>query len=103
VSVDPQGWAGIAETAPATAEPVHVQLERGETERAVRRLLAELPAEQRQVLELAYFWGLSQQQIASRLEVPVGTVKGRLRLGIAKLRRAWDDGSVAVAPGLRAA
>lgn len=52
----------------------------------VRAALLELPAEQRRTLELAYFGGLSCQQIADRLGVPLGTVKGRMRLALQKLR-----------------
>ena len=52
------------------------------------RAVAELPADQRQVIELAYFEGLSQTQIAQRLGEPLGTVKTRVRLGMNKLRQA---------------
>jgi RNA polymerase sigma-70 factor, ECF subfamily len=53
---------------------------------AVRRALAELPAEQRQVLELGYFEGLSSSEIALRIDAPVGTVKSRVAAALAKLR-----------------
>lgn len=48
-----------------------------------------LPTEQRQVLELGYFEGLSSSEIASLLEVPVGTVKSRVAAGLQKLRGAF--------------
>jgi RNA polymerase sigma-70 factor (ECF subfamily) len=48
-----------------------------------------LPPEQRQVIELAYYRGLSHSQIAEYLSWPVGTVKTRLRLGMEQLRRHW--------------
>jgi len=57
-----------------------------ERQAAVRRALDALPAEQRAVIVLAYFSGLSQSEIASQLELPLGTVKTRARLGLAKLR-----------------
>ena len=52
----------------------------------VRTALGGLPPEQRQTVELAYFGGLTCQQIGERLGVPLGTVKGRMRLALQKLR-----------------
>ena len=52
----------------------------------VRAAVAALPAEQREVLSLAFWSGLSQSEIATRTSVPLGTVKTRVRLGMAKLR-----------------
>ena len=57
-----------------------------ETGRIVRAALAELPLEQRQTIELAYFRGLSQSEIAERTGQPLGTIKTRVRLAMAKLR-----------------
>lgn len=54
----------------------------------VRRELAELPPEQRQVLELAFYGGLTQSEIASRTGIPLGTVKTRTLLAMKKLRQA---------------
>ena len=62
-----------------------LEIERREQADEVHQALRTLPDEQRRVIELAYFDGLSQTQIAAALEQPVGTVKGRMRLGLTKL------------------
>jgi RNA polymerase sigma-70 factor (ECF subfamily) len=54
----------------------------------VRSALAALPAEQKQAVELAFFGGLTQEQIAENLNQPLGTVKARIRRGLLKLRDA---------------
>jgi RNA polymerase sigma-70 factor (ECF subfamily) len=65
----------------------------GELERRrVSAALAALPAEQREVIELAYFAGLSASEIASRTSLPVGTVKSRTAAALDKLRRAFGRG-----------
>jgi RNA polymerase sigma-70 factor, ECF subfamily len=56
----------------------------------VRRVLASLPAEQRTALELAYFDGLTQQQIAMQVGAPLGTVKTRIRLALEKLSKELE-------------
>lgn len=58
----------------------------GEMRRLLGTALERIPAEQREVIELAYFAGLSQSEIAERLQNPVGTVKTRARLALQKLR-----------------
>jgi RNA polymerase sigma-70 factor, ECF subfamily len=78
---------GIAERIPAR-EATDAEVERREETRRVRSALDELPADQRQVIELAYFGGLSHSQIAEMLDLPPGTVKGRMRLGLSKMRSA---------------
>ena len=57
-----------------------------ESAAAVRAAVARLPAEQQRALELAFFSGLTQQEIAERLQEPLGTVKARIRRGLLKLR-----------------
>jgi len=74
------------------AERTEVEAARREEARNVRSALDELPDEQRQTLELAYFGGFSQSQIAEMLEMPLGTVKGRMRLGLEKLRSTLVEG-----------
>jgi RNA polymerase sigma-70 factor (ECF subfamily) len=61
--------------------------EAGQIHSAVRRL----PTEQRRVIELAYFGGFTHSEIADMLELPAGTVKGRMRLGLIKLRLSLGD------------
>jgi RNA polymerase sigma-70 factor, ECF subfamily len=62
---------------------------RAETEQ-LKRLLDRLPPTQREVIRLGFFDGLTHDEIASRLALPPGTVKGRMRLGLTKLRTALD-------------
>jgi len=57
-----------------------------ERQRLVQEAMASLSAEQRQAIALAYYWGLSQSEIADRLRLPLGTVKTRMRLGMIRLR-----------------
>jgi RNA polymerase sigma-70 factor (ECF subfamily) len=59
-----------------------------ECRRYVQRALVLLTAEQREAIALAYFYGLSQSEIADKLTLPLGTVKTRMRLGMIKLRDA---------------
>jgi len=58
----------------------------GDERQKVRRALASLPLEQRRVIEMAYYGGYTQQEIAEMLSQPLGTVKTRIRLGMQKLR-----------------
>jgi RNA polymerase sigma-70 factor (ECF subfamily) len=63
---------------------------------AVRQALQELVPNQREVLMLAYFGGLSQSQIASELKQPLGTVKTRVRMGLQKLKLLLDARGISV-------
>ncbi len=78
VEADPDGWDTLVGT---------------DDNQDLRRTLAaavrDLPDEQRQAIELAYFYGLTHSQIAEFLGEPLGTIKTRIRLGMQKLRAAW--------------
>jgi RNA polymerase sigma-70 factor (ECF subfamily) len=75
----------------ASPERIDVEVARRDEAREVRDALEQLPDEQSRVIELAFFGGLTHVQIASMLDTPVGTVKGRMRLGLAKMRMALGD------------
>jgi RNA polymerase sigma-70 factor (ECF subfamily) len=82
---------------PATDEGPAQKAERDEEAAAVRAAVRRLPPAQREAIALAYWGDLTAAEIARRLRVPVGTAKGRLRLGLAKLRiapQATPDGPV---------
>ena len=72
------------------AQPDDPLLEDG---RMLRSLFAQLPPEQAQAIELAFFQGMTHSAIAQYLNVPLGTVKTRVRLGLQKLRLLWDEAS----------
>ncbi len=74
-----------------TAERTESEVEQRERVQQVKSALDELPGEQRRVIELAYFGGFTHSEIAEMLAVPAGTVKGRIRLGLKKLRVSLGD------------
>jgi RNA polymerase sigma-70 factor (ECF subfamily) len=67
--------------------------------RELAAVLAQLPREQREVIELAYFAGLSHAEMTQRLGLPLGTIKGRIRLALEKLRVTFPDDRVSAARG----
>ena len=67
-------------------ERTEVEVARRQEATSVRSAIGELPDEQSRVIELAYFGGFSHTEIAEMLGTPVGTVKGRMRLGMKKIR-----------------
>jgi RNA polymerase sigma-70 factor (ECF subfamily) len=77
---------------PVTPELTDVEALRQEAAREVRGALDELPDEQLRVVKLAYFGGLSQSEIAEALGMPLGTVKGRMRLAMEKMRGKLAEG-----------
>ena len=81
---------GLVERMPSP-QRTEAEFERRDDARQVRAALTTLPEEQRRVIELAYFGGFSHTQIADLLGLPAGTVKGRMRLGLTKMRLALAD------------
>ena len=90
------GDDAAAERFPA-AELTDAEVFRRDEAQHVRSALEELPVDQRQVIELAYFGGFSHSEIAELLALPAGTVKGRMRLGLSKLRVSLGELQGAVA------
>jgi RNA polymerase sigma-70 factor, ECF subfamily len=84
----------VEDTTEALTTPdVWPEVARASDAAAVRDALAGLPGGQRQAIELAYFGGLTQTEIAARESVPLGTVKSRVRLGLVSLRKALEEPS----------
>ncbi|MGZ5337795.1 MAG: sigma-70 family RNA polymerase sigma factor, partial [Solirubrobacterales bacterium] len=75
----------VLERKPAE-ERTEAEALRRETARELRGALSELPREQSRVIQLAYFGGFSHSEISDLLGEPLGTVKGRMRLGLEKIR-----------------
>lgn len=73
------------------ADEVVQQLAAPDERRVVRAALADLPEEQRRVLEMMYFDGLSQSQIAEKTGIALGTVKSRTLLGMRRMRGALEE------------
>lgn len=80
--------------APLTLPDVWAAVAEGLDRSAIQEALGSISAVQREAIELAYFGGLTQVEVATRLSVPLGTVKSRMRLGLLGLRRALggEDG-----------
>ncbi|MFO7571813.1 MAG: sigma-70 family RNA polymerase sigma factor [Gaiellaceae bacterium] len=87
VAVDDVDYESILEdTGPGPSEVA----EESDLSQRVAEALAELPAEQREVVSLAYFDGLTHDEIARVIGIPLGTVKGRMRLALERLRGLVD-------------
>jgi RNA polymerase sigma-70 factor (ECF subfamily) len=84
---------GIEERFEAT-DRTDVEVARREEALEVRGALDVLPDEQRRAIELAYYGGFTQSEIAEMLGVPIGTVKGRMRLGMEKMRDRLEPAEV---------
>ena len=76
------------------AERTDVEVARRDEALTVRSAMDALPGDQCKVIELAYFGGFTHTEIAEMLETPVGTIKGRMRLGLKKMRDQLSDGAV---------
>lgn len=99
--VRPQAASGDADERLALIEATDDPAEQAYTHmrhEVVARALESLPSPQREVLELAYFSGLSQSEIAERLGDPLGTVKTRMRLGLQKLKSILGPSDVELEP-----
>lgn len=83
----PGGWPGFGAEPPPDPEQEAI---RHDVRDRLARAVGGLPREQRSVIELAYFLGLTQSEIAARLGEPLGTVKTRTRLALEKIRNALD-------------
>lgn len=87
--IDPDDPALVPETPMAADQALDIS----QNARLMREAMASLPSEQLQVLELSFYQEQSQSEIATRLALPLGTVKSRMRLGFAKLRAVLEGGS----------
>ncbi len=87
------GDEGLAERLMAP-DRTDEEVSRREEAGTIRTLLDDLPTDQKRVIELAYFAGFTHTEIAEMLEIPVGTVKGRIRLGLDKLRLRMEISGV---------
>lgn len=87
----------VAQDAPRRDARPDEEAERDATRGAVRDALRELPLAQREALVLSYWGGMTADEVARHVGVPLGTAKSRIRLGLTKLRDQVDVGGMAVA------
>ena len=76
---------------PDDAKPPDLLIERANADQALRKIMDSLSANERSVLLLSFFENLSHSEISRRLEIPIGTVKSRIRLAFGKIRSALDE------------
>jgi RNA polymerase sigma-70 factor (ECF subfamily) len=82
-------------------DSIEAEVLAGDEQRELACLLEQLPSKQREVIELAYFAGLSHAEITQRLGLPLGTIKGRIRLALEKLRQSLPSDGNAEPPQSR--
>ncbi len=81
-NIEAYEWAtGLQQTS------VEHEIEQGWTREMIQNALERIPTEQRLCLEMAYFEGMSQQEIADQMQAPLGTIKTRIRIGMEKIER----------------
>jgi len=81
----------LPEEAPEAVETGREALYRSDARHILQSAVVALSPEQREVIEMAYFEGLTQKQIAQRIDSPLGTVKARIRRGVERLRVSLCD------------
>jgi RNA polymerase sigma-70 factor, ECF subfamily len=81
---------------PSEQPDVWEQAWQSEQHRIIREVMEQIPREQRMVIELAYFGGFTHAEISEQLEIPLGTVKGRMRLGLQKMKTLLAERGLAV-------
>jgi RNA polymerase sigma-70 factor (ECF subfamily) len=86
---------GLLDLLAADTESPSARIERQERREWIRNAVGELPQSLRSVVLLTYYQGLSYQEAADALEIPLGTVKSRLHGAIDRLQRAWKQGGLA--------
>lgn len=94
-SIRPEGnsvsWDGLPNLHLTDEQDIEASVDLANQQQRVRRAMAHIPAEQRQALVMAFFQGLSHQEIATALNEPLGTVKTRIRLGMHKLKTMLEE------------
>lgn len=93
-------YEGFEEEEPAREAGIEEVVAQRDEAAGVHSALSTLPGDQRRVIELAYFGGFSQSEIATMIDKPLGTVKGRMRLGMEKLRDVLEAGGIRQAQGM---
>lgn len=88
IAKDPNDPASVPDLMDRRAAVGDVQWQNGQL---LRELMSRLPPEQGQVIELAFFQGMTHSEMAEHLALPLGTIKTRTRLGLQKLRALWQE------------